>query len=147
METYVYRSISSSLRGARRAAAALIVCALLVSVPMTSHAATAGETTKKAGLGAASALASLVYAPAKLVYAVGGLIIGGLAWTFSGGDNEVARVVMTPSVLGDYVITPRQLLGEDPIEFVGRDLEYQVDALDVAAAPPLEPDAQEELGW
>ena len=102
---------------------------------------------KGAGLGVASAVASLVYAPVKLIYALGGCIVGGLAWVFSGGDNDVARVVLTPSVLGDYVITTRHLKGEDSIEFLGRDPQYQEEDLDVAAGPTPEYEDEYDRAW
>ena len=94
--------------------------------------------SKQAGLGFGSAVASLIYAPVKLCYALGGLVVGGLAWAFSGGDNEVANVVLTPSILGDYVLTPEHLVGDRPIEFFGRDPDYipiPEDEIDVAASP------------
>lgn len=94
---------------------------------------------KNVGVGVGSAFASLVYAPVKLCYAFGGLLVGGMAWAFSGGDNDVAMVVITPSVLGDYVVTPDHLTGEQSLEFFGRDPQYAEENLDVAAAP-VEPD-------
>ena len=72
---------------------------------------------------------------------LGGLVVGGLAWAFSGGDNEVAKVVLTPSVLGDYVVTPRHLKREEPLEFFGRDPDYMPEEIDVAASP--EPDYEQ----
>jgi hypothetical protein len=85
----------------------------------------------------------LIYAPIKLTYALGGLVVGGLAWAFSGGDSEVASIVLTPSVRGDYVVSRSQLLGKQEIEFFGRRPEYSPDdgwddvsgAESVAAAP------------
>jgi hypothetical protein len=98
------------------------------------------EMTKDAGLGAGAAVASLVYAPAKLCYAVGGMVIGGLAWAFSCGDQNVAKVVLTPSVLGDYVITPDHLRGEQPVEFFGREPEQAPEEQMDLVASPVEPD-------
>ena len=57
-------------------------------------------TSKEGGIGASAALASLVYSPTKLVFALGGLVSTGLAWMFSGGDSEVASTVLTRSVRG-----------------------------------------------
>jgi len=113
------------------------VCAIaLLAAPATSFAGD-GEVAKEAGIGAGSVLSTLIYGPVKLGYAIGGLTIGGLAWMFSGGDNQVARAIVIPSVAGDYVITPRALRGEDTIEFIGRDPEDRDnnDTSDVAAAP------------
>lgn len=81
---------------------------------------TGGEVAEEAGLGLGSFLASAVYAPVKLVYATGGLIAGGLAWMFSGGDSDVAMGVIEPAVSGDYVITPERLRNPASIEFIGR---------------------------
>ena len=120
-----------------------IVVGALVLTPVAASADNV-DTAKDAGIGVGSAFASLVYAPVKLTYAVGGLIDGGLAWAFSGGDNSVAKVVLTPSVLGDYVVTPNHLMGEQTLEFFGRDPEYRDDdrPVDVAASPPA-PDYDE----
>ena len=103
---------------------AVTSAALLLASP-SSAGGEAADMSKEAGLGAGSAIASLLYAPVKLVYATGGLVVGGLAWAFSGGDSEVASVVLTPSVRGDYVVTPEQLRGKDDIEFFGRKPQYR----------------------
>ncbi len=122
----------------RRLVMSWALCGFLAVAPAAAMADSL-EMSKNAGIGVGSAMASLVYAPVKLCYAIGGLIVGGLAWAFSGGDNSVAKVVLTPSVLGDYVITPDHLRGTQVIEFFGRDPEYALEQTDVAASPP-EPD-------
>lgn len=127
-------------RNVRRTAAAL-VCACAITLAPT--AALADSAAKEAGLGLASALASVLYAPVKIVYATGGLLVGGLAFAFSGGDSDVAKVVISPSVRGDYVITPAQLRGEKSIEFIGREPGYASRASHVASAG----DDDEPLGW
>jgi len=67
-----------------------------------------------------AAFASLLYAPAKLVYAGTGALVGGLGWVFSGGDRSVASGIVLPAVRGDYVIAPEHLRGERRLRFVGR---------------------------
>jgi hypothetical protein len=129
---------SSERRRPRTLILSLLVCGFLALAPATAFAEDRGMSTN-AGIGVGSAFASLVYVPVKLCYAVGGLVVGGLAWAFSGGDSNVAMVVLTPSVLGDYVVTPGHLTGDQPLEFFGRDPKYTQDNVDVAAAPP-EPD-------
>lgn len=130
-------------RGAtRRFAIALVCAAALVFAPAAVWADDV-EMAKDAGVGLGSAMASLLYVPAKTFYAFGGLLVGGLAYAFSGGDADVARVVLEPSVLGDYVITPDHLAGEREIEFFGRQAQteeryersYQAEESDVASAP------------
>jgi len=129
-------------RGAlRRLAVALVCASALISAPA---AADDVEMAKNAGVGLGSAVASLLYVPAKTLYAFGGLAVGGLAYAFSGGDADVARVVLEPSVLGDYVITTDHLSGERPVQFFGRkesrverydEERYASEDRDVAAAP------------
>jgi hypothetical protein len=86
----------------------------------------------EAGLGAAAAICTLFYGPAKVVYALSGLIFGGLAWGLSGGDSDVLKAVVTPAVRGDYVVTPSLLRGDRPIEFFGKDPEYRASVADSA---------------
>ena len=121
-------------RGRIRSLALSALLCTLLAVPSVGWA-DGKEMSKRAGLGFGSAIASLIYAPVKLCYALGGLVVGGLAWSFSGGDNEVAKVVLIPSTLGDYVLTPKHLVGDQPIEFFGRDPDYYPEEIDVAASP------------
>lgn len=123
--------ISSKSR--RRTMVAWVTAAGIVLAPAMAWAdEDSKDMAKEAGIGVGTAVASLIYAPIKLTYAFGGLIVGGLAWAFSGGDSEVASVVLTPSLRGDYVVTRQQLLGRQEIEFFGRRPEYRdSDAWDV----------------
>ncbi len=136
---------------ARRVALCVLLGALLTGAPGVAEAGKSAEISKQAGLGFGSAVASLIYAPVKLCYAIGGLVVGGLAWAFSGGDNEVASVVLTPSILGDYVLTPEHLRGEKSIEFFGRDPDYIPEDIDVAASPAstesVYDDAEYDRAW
>ena len=56
----------------------------------------------------------------KVAYALGGGIVGGLAWVLSGGNTEVAKAVWIPSMTGDYIVQPQNLTGEKPLRSVGR---------------------------
>ena len=129
---------TSGARGAGRTTvcACVLVAAMLVAAPSAWANKQTGAATE-GGLGIAAAVSSLVYGPTKIVYAVGGTVIAGFAWVFSGGDTKVATIVLTRSVRGTYVITPRTLLGKEEIEFVGRSPEYRSREGDsqVAAAP------------
>ncbi len=102
----------------------LLACILLVGLHPGPTQAQEESTGAAAGWGALSALTSLVYSPVKVLYAVGGLVVGGFAWVFSAGDNDVVRTVTTPAVRGDYVVTPEHLRGKRPLEFIGRDPAY-----------------------
>jgi hypothetical protein len=138
---------SALAHGARRGRRGLVVAlaaALILAGPSAAFAESRSTAiAKDGGLGFGSAVATLVYAPVKLVYATGGLIVGGLAWAFSGGDSEVAAVVFTPSLRGDYVVTPDHLKGKRRFEFFGRDARQQGDErTDVASAPD-----QWSSGW
>jgi hypothetical protein len=74
-----------------------------------------------AGMGIAAGLATLVYTPAKVVYAIGGGVAAGLAYVVSAGNTDVTEPILTPSVRGDYIVTPEHLRGEKPLEFFGRE--------------------------
>jgi len=109
--------------GKVRKAGALLACLFVLGLaPGEASAESAGA---EAGFGILAGLCSLVYAPVKVIYAVGGAVVGGFAWVFSAGDNDVARAVVTPAVRGDYVVTPSVLRGEDSLEFIGKDPELR----------------------
>lgn len=107
--------------GLRRALAVGLTACVLASPSVVLAGDHTKEVSKESGMGAAAALSSLVYSPVKLVYAVGGLVIGSLAWVFTAGDTEVADKVYIRSLRGTYVITPEILRGEEPLVFIGRD--------------------------
>jgi hypothetical protein len=109
----------------RRRAAAM-VCALAIALaPSVAAAEQPNGMANEAGIGVVAALGTLVYGPVKIVYAALGLVFGGAAWGLSGGDNEVLNAVVTPSVRGDYVLTPEHIRMERSIEFFGRDPAYR----------------------
>jgi hypothetical protein len=92
----------------------------IAAAPLAARAETE-SMRNEAGLGAAAAACTLLYGPAKLLYAGLGGLGAGLAWLLSAGDNEVAGRVLNRSLRGDYVITPAHLRGERPVTFIGRD--------------------------
>ena len=75
---------------------------------------------REGGLGAASALISMVYSPLKLVYAASGLALGSSSFLWTWGDRDAAMAVVKNSVGGDYVITPDILRGAANLRFTGR---------------------------
>ena len=74
---------------------------------------------EEAGYGVGAALASVFYIPAKVTYAGLGLLTGGLGYLLSGGRADVANNIIYPAVRGNYVVTPSNLKGTEPIYFVG----------------------------
>jgi hypothetical protein len=82
--------------------------------------AEAEGTGSNVGYGAGSVLASCLYSPAKVTYAVLGGVTGGLGFLLSGGSQDVASKIWTPSLRGTYVVTPDMLKGKEEVEFVGK---------------------------
>lgn len=76
-------------------------------------------TASGAGMGAASAAATILYFPFKAAFAIGGGIVGGLAYVFSGFSEPTAKSIWIPSIYGTYVITPEHLSGDRPVRFLG----------------------------
>jgi type IV secretory pathway VirB2 component (pilin) len=100
---------------------------VVLAFTLQASPARAQSSSSEAGSGAVAAISSLVYGPVKIVYSVLGVVFGGFAWGLSGGDTEVMKAVISPAVLGDYVITASHIRGEKPVEFIGRRPEYRED--------------------
>jgi hypothetical protein len=131
-----------------------VLAVTLIGAPSVGFAGgKAAEVSRESGLGAAAAVSSLIYGPVKLIYAVGGLVVGSFAWVFTAGDSEVAEKVFVRSLRGTYVITPEILLGEERVEFIGRDVDDDrpVQTETVAAADPptvsYDESGYDEMGW
>ncbi|HEV2174977.1 MAG TPA: hypothetical protein VGR71_15495 [Nitrospira sp.] len=88
-------------------------------VPAPSGESTEGGNASSAGMQAASVFSTILYAPFKVAFAIGGGIVGGLAYAFSGGNENAARSIWTTSLYGTYLITPDHLRGDRPIRFLG----------------------------
>ena len=89
----------------------------------------------EAGYGVGAALASVFYIPAKVTYAGLGLLTGGLGFVLTGGRADVANNIIYPAVRGDYVVTPNNLKGTEPIYFVGAAPEPQPETIASGATP------------
>jgi hypothetical protein len=113
----------------------VVVCAL-ASVVGVSTPARAGYL-EDAGWGSLSAISNLGYIPAKLVYSVLGGVTGGLAYGLTLGNFDTAQNIWTTSMGGTYVLTPRNLRGEDPIAFA-----YSPEAKPLAQTAPAD-----DAGW
>jgi hypothetical protein len=96
-----------------------------------------GGNASSAGMGAAAGLSTLLYLPLKAVFAIGGGIVGGLAYAFSGGNQDAAKSIWTTSLYGTYIITPEHLRGDKPIRFLG--VADNPDVPPQATAPEMEP--------
>lgn len=90
-------------------------------------------TANGAGMGAAAAVSTILYFPFKAAFAIGGGLVGGLAYLFSGFSEPTAKSVWVPSMYGTYVITPEHLNGDVPVRFLGVAAESE--------APPTVPAA------
>jgi len=129
----------------------LLVGVLAVTLLGAPSVGVAGEkaaaVSRESGLGAAAALSTLVYGPVKLLYAIGGLVTGSLAWVFTAGDTQVAEMVYTRSLRGTYVITPEILLGEERLEFIGRDAHDTPEPTETVAAADTPAAGYDESGY
>ena len=101
---------------------------------------TEGGSASSAGMGAAAGLSTILYLPLKAAFAIGGGLVGGLAYAFSGGNENAAKSIWTTSMYGTYIITPDHLRGDKPIRFLG------VPEADTATATaPLDPAPMETV--
>lgn len=71
------------------------------------------------GYGAGALFGNVLYIPAKLVYAVGGGLVGGLAYLVTAGNIQTSDTIWRSSLGGDYVLTPDMIEGNQPINFSG----------------------------
>lgn len=76
-------------------------------------------TPSGVGMQLAAFGASIPYFVGKGAFAIGGGIVGGLAYVFSGLNEQTAKSIWIPSLYGTYVITPEHLTGDRPVRFLG----------------------------
>ncbi|MEO5956566.1 MAG: hypothetical protein ABIR36_12890 [Nitrospiraceae bacterium] len=102
------------------AAVLLLVFCTVTMVPSAwSQEGTEGGSASSAGMQAAAGVSTLLYLPLKLAFAIGGGVVGGLAYAFSGGNEQAAKSIWTTSLYGTYILTPEHLQGNRPIRFLG----------------------------
>ncbi|HEX8751600.1 MAG TPA: hypothetical protein VF732_10835 [Nitrospira sp.] len=89
------------------------------TAPAPSSDSAEGGNASSAGMGAAAGLSTILYLPLKAAFAIGGGVVGGLAYAFSGGNENAAKSIWTTSMYGTYIITPDHLRGDKPIRFLG----------------------------
>lgn len=101
----------------RRLVTVVMVAALgLAAAPA---AAQEGDYLYDAGIGTACVFTNVLYMPAKFVYATLGGVTGGLAYLLTGLNFETAEKIWTPSLGGNYVVTPAHLRNEQTLYFSG----------------------------
>jgi hypothetical protein len=84
-----------------------------------SSVSTEGGDTSSAGMQVAAGFSTLLYFPLKAAFAICGGVVGGLAYAFSGGNEQAAKSIWTTSLYGTYILTPDHLQGNRPIRFLG----------------------------
>lgn len=107
-------------------------------IPSASSDGSEGGSASSASMGAAAGLSTLLYLPLKAAFAIGGGVVGGLAYAFSGGNENAAKSIWTTSMYGTYIITPDHLRGDRPIRFLGV-AEPDTSATAIAPMEPLDP--------
>ncbi len=116
-QSFLMGRMKQRMAGLVLCAFALVMC---LGVPAASLAAEEESSqSNEAALGLGSGLLTLVYLPAKVVYAALGGIVGGFTYGLTGGNLETAQSVWEPSFYGTYVITPEHLKGNEPVRFYG----------------------------
>lgn len=104
------------------AAAVFFSLISMSTTPAWSQASASDQqqgTAAGAGMQAAAAVSTILYFPFKGAFAIGGGIVGGLAYVFSGGSEQTAKSIWIPSMYGTYVIVPEHLTGDRPVRFLG----------------------------
>jgi hypothetical protein len=99
---------------------AIMLGLILITVSPATAEDKPANTSENVALEVTSLLLTAPYGAVKLAYALGGTIVGGLAWVGTGGDTKVARSIWVPAITGDYIIRPENLSGQRPIHFVGK---------------------------
>ncbi|MGA2409066.1 MAG: hypothetical protein ABSG46_01575 [Candidatus Binataceae bacterium] len=78
-----------------------------------------GVNWKGVGVGAGTVIGNAIYMPAKLLYGIGGGIVGGAGYLLTGGNKQVSNTIWRSSLGGDYVLTPDMVAGKQPVHFSG----------------------------
>jgi hypothetical protein len=98
----------------------IVLGVLIVSAGTPVIAAEGQGIGSKAALEATSWLLTVPYGAIKAAYAIGGGIVGGIAWAVTGGNKDAANAIWVPAITGDYIVRPENLSGGRPLHFVGK---------------------------
>jgi hypothetical protein len=96
---------------------ALVAMCNLTATNAAAQEEEAPSLTREGSSGAGAAILNLVYAPLKMAYSSGGLVIAGLAWMWTGGDTSVSGPIYRKAVGGDYVLTPDHVTRQESVTF------------------------------
>lgn len=115
------RDKSRACMSQRRAVMIVLTAVLLIALQGNTAVALAEDSDRPSGAGlqAASWLATVPYGAAKVVYAISGGLVGGLAWVMTGGNTDIAKAIWSPTMTGHYIVQPQNLTGDRPLHFVG----------------------------
>ena len=100
--------------------------------------ASGSDGSDDTGIQVASWALTVPYIIGKGAFALGGAVVGGLGYVFSGGSYDTAKTVWTKSIYGTYIIRPAHLRGEEPVYFLGKADESQTEV----APPPDKPTSE-----
>lgn len=96
-----------------------VVLSAMLAVPAVPARAT--EPSPEAGYALLTGVSNLGYFPLKVLMAGGGLLIGTVASVLAGGNERVAYAIWVPTASGSYFLTPENLSGQTPVDFIGKD--------------------------
>lgn len=97
----------------------ILAVTLTLALGVSARPAEANDYLYDAGIGTACVFVNVLYMPAKVVYATLGGVTGGLAYVLTGLNFETAEKIWTPSLGGNYVVTPAHLRNEQTLYFSG----------------------------
>jgi hypothetical protein len=126
----------------------LVMLSFLLSVTVAPLSATAqdsisgSDSSEGTGIQVASWALTVPYCLGKTAFAIGGGLVGGLGYLFSGGNAKTAKAIWITSIYGTYILRPAHLRGEEPIHFLGQSSDDQVESAPRAKEPaqvPSEP--------
>lgn len=127
-------------------AVALVVLVAVVGLFLLSpgwawadDTASGGDGSDDTGIQVAAWAVTVPYIIGKGAFALGGAVVGGLGYLFSGGDSDTAKTVWTKSIYGTYIIRPEHLRGEEPVYFLGKADKSEAEATPPPAKPTPEP--------
>lgn len=106
----------------RRTAVALFLGSLLAVAPV-QRAAAEDNYLQEFGWGMAAIGTNLFYIPAKMLYAVGGGIVGTLGFGLTLGNLEAAHAIWSPTLGGTWILSPEMMRGKKPVLFSGETYE------------------------